>query len=211
MRLQVFLLALCALCCSLASYAPCAMAQDASPPVALQAEPGAAPEAAPAPTEEERQAEARRARARAAAVAIAQAGGPNGWLRREWIMDVNIDLALGQSAKEEGAWAGFGRLRLGVTRVFEPLYLSLGAIGDLNSARDPSFGVQLEALEMISGVQVQLGSSLDTRLTPAALFGLGWEIFGAEGQILFEEDQTQYLFFGKIRVPLSLIYYALTR
>ena len=147
---------------------------------------------------------------RAAALAQIQGSGSQGWLERGWRWDGNIDLALGQSAKDKDELAFFGRLRGGITRVQEPVYLTLGAIADLSTATDPAFGLQFETLEMRSALQLQLGGTIDLGGTPTVHAALGWQIFAFEAQFRLD-DEVQTLFFGKLRLPISWFYYALTR
>ena len=150
--------------------------------------------------DEEKTREVERAKRRAEALVWIGAAGPNGWLKREWRFDLNLDLAVGGPGAASRRF--FGRTRVGVTRVAEPGYYTLGLTADLVSEADPAFGLQFEAMEMVASFQWQVGAMVDTGSVPCLTTALGWQIFALEGQLRFDEETSALLYF-KVRLPVS--------
>jgi len=132
---------------------------------------------------------------------------PGGWLLRGWHADLNLELAIGRDVlgADDARW--FGRVRAGVTRVLEPLYLSAGLIYTQGADRPAAFGAQAEVMDMGTALQLQVGAALDLDGAPAAHLALGWQVFGAEVELRWPNGPAELLVVGKLRVPVSWLVY----
>ena len=155
--------------------------------------------------EAEARAAERTAKNRAAAMAMMDAAGPNGWLERGWRADLNVDLGGGNPWADDWIW--FGRGRVGIMRVAEPTYLTLGVTAEhLWPLPQPTaIGLELEAMEMVSAIQLIGGGGLDLSANWRWHLGLGWQIFGVEVNF----SGSDRLVMGKIRIPISWFVYAI--
>ncbi len=166
----------------------------------------AADEAEEESEEDAAETEARAAKNRAAAVAMMDAGGENGWLERGWRVDLNVDFAGGNPWADDWSWLGRGRV--GLMAVHEPQYLTLGLTAErLWPLEQPyAIGLEIEAMEMVSSLQLIGGGAVDLSGGLRWHAGLGWQIFGVEIDFAGPER----LVLGKVRIPISWLIYAAT-
>src|SRR5882724_9014024 len=89
--------------------------------------------------------------------------GDTSMRERVWTWDVNVDGALGKFSSDSGSsrWTGFGRVRAGVMRIHDLLYLSLGPTYEISDRQVATFGLQGEIMHLRSGLWCQGGLLLD--------------------------------------------------
>lgn len=146
----------------------------------------------------------------AVAMAMIGADQPGGWLKRGWRADLSADLGLYQEelALSRAGWVGFSRLRAGITRVQEPIYLTLGLTGELENTSRPALGLQLEWLEMSTFTHLQVGAMRDFDGEVGLMAAAGWQIVGVEWRA-YRWDRSPMQLIVKLKLPISwFIYYA---
>jgi len=126
--------------------------------------------------------------------------------------DLNLELGYGAVLlKDEKPGFFFGRARAGVLNISDYVYLSMfGATVDYNSRGPVAFGLQGELLHLEMGVWLQLGGLVDVKGRFGGTGSVGWSLFGIEVENRAYEDEIGrgWSFFGKIRIPVSIIYRA---
>lgn len=157
------------------------------PPAAL---PGAAPSLQPVPSTPERP-------------------------RQTVTWDLNLDGAIGHSFEGEGHLSGFGRVRGGLLLFNEsdlqaPVFYALGLTYELSDFSPATFGLQVEAISLNSGLWLQLGAMVDVQPRPGAMAAVGFSLVGAEAQVRWSEGEGAFFaLFAKLRIPLGVIAVAL--
>jgi hypothetical protein len=132
-----------------------------------------------------------------------------------WTWDLNLEGALGKRFLDDEGLGGFGRVRAGLLHIDEselssPRLSALGLTYELSDFRPATFGLQGEFLSVGAGLWAQLGAMIDTQPRPGFMGAVGWSLFGAEAQVRWEEDHgAVFGVYGKLRVPISVIVYAL--
>lgn len=134
--------------------------------------------------------------------------------------DLNAEGAVGWHP-ETGQIVGFGRLRGGLAWIFNsgglaPVrFWSLSAFYDLSNLSPATVGIQAESLSLGSGSWVQLGGLFDLQARAGGvMLAGGFSIFGVEVQRRFYEDTGHgpiWALYGKLRIPISIIAFALAK
>jgi hypothetical protein len=127
-------------------------------------------------------------------------------------------------AQVEGgvAWqrpAGAGALALrgrgGVLLVREPIYFAAGATAGVSPLGLPLVGAQLELTHLFAGVWGQLGLEVAAagaqRGDLVGHAGLGFSVVGVEVQQRLGDGAPRRAWIAKVRVPISIIVFGLTR
>jgi hypothetical protein len=131
-----------------------------------------------------------------------------------WTWDANVEGGLGAYFLDGARFSGFGRVRGGVLRVdeqsiSEPRFLALGMTYEISNLSPAAFGVELETLGLASGLWAQLGAFVDIQPRPGAKLGLGWSMFGVEGQLRWDRnDGVIWAAYAKLRVPVGILGWA---
>jgi hypothetical protein len=127
--------------------------------------------------------------------------------RTTW--DLNLDGALGRLLTDPGQWTGFGRVRGGILHIRDSLYFSLGLTYEISDKTAATFGLQGEVMHLESGFWLQVGGLLDIQPKPGVMASVGWSILGFEFQYRnYEDTGPVAALFGKIRIPLRIIFLA---
>lgn len=134
--------------------------------------------------------------------------------------DLNVEGAVGWHP-ETGDVVGFGRVRAGLAWILNPgafapvRFWSLSAFYDLSNLSPATIGIQAESLSLGSGSWVQLGGLMDLQArSGGVMLAGGISIIGIEIQRRFYEDNGHgpiWALYGKIRVPISIIAFALAK
>jgi hypothetical protein len=138
---------------------------------------------------------------------------------RTTTLDLNLEGGAGYFWGNQSSAIGFGRVRTGVLFTGYPYCMSIGATFEVNNLSMATIGAQVELLHIPWGLWAQLGALADGRANFGGLLSIGWSIFGVEAQIRgYDEVRPAsfnggygFAFFGKIRIPLGFIFYALSR
>ncbi len=127
--------------------------------------------------------------------------------------DANIDGAYGYIFGSKKTDSGFVRARGGLLWVRDPNFFSLGLTYELSPESVATVGVQGEAMHLDSGMWIQVGGQLDLehKARPSGIVAVGWSILGVETQVRsYEGFGVAPAVFGKLRIPLGVIGFALT-
>lgn len=150
-----------------------------------------------------------------AAAAPAQAAPPTGGAPSRWTWDLNLEGGLGKRFLDGEGLGGFGRVRGGLLYVDQsdlssPQLLALGLTYEPSDFRLGTFGLQGELTSIGTGLWAQLGVVVDSQPRPGFVGAAGWSLFGAEAQVRWEEEHgAVFGVYGKLRLPISVIVYAL--
>jgi hypothetical protein len=135
---------------------------------------------------------------------------------RVWTWDLNIEGALGQVFDNENRGSWFVRGRTGVLHVHDDVFLTLGATYDIvklyriGGVDATNIGIQAEVMHLQYGVWLQLGGLVDFTGNGGVDVGAGWSLFGVEYQARnFDTLGPVQSFYGKIRIPVTIIYHAI--
>lgn len=134
---------------------------------------------------------------------------------RELTWDLNLEGGVGKRFLDGEGLGGFGRIRAGLLHIDEsdiasPRLLALGLTYDLSDFEPATFGIQGELISVGSGLWAQVGGMIDTEPRPGFMGALGWSLFGAEAQVRWDEPHgATFGLYGKVRIPISVILYAL--
>ena len=137
---------------------------------------------------------------------------PDAMGERALTWDLNIDGAFGRAFGDVDKPAGFARIRGGILRIREPLFLAVGATYEFSSFTPATFGVQAEAMHLSTGLWIQAGAMIDVQPKPGVMAAVGWSLLGAEIQYRSYDKyglNDTLAFYGKIRIPISIISWAL--
>lgn len=135
---------------------------------------------------------------------------PMGPLWHENTWDSMVELGAGVDTEDKGRF--FARARGGVMWVREPFFTSLGAMVEVGPYVPFGAGIQTEVVHLWTGLWANLGASVDLEARPAAIMGVGWSIFGAEARIQrLGDDESVWTLFGKLRIPVRHLVFALSR
>ncbi len=160
---------------------------------------------------EDKEAAQRRREAQNRAIALANAGALSAGFKRGWQWDLNVDLGIGNELNA-GGLPLMARVRSGITRIQDPLFLTLSPTVDISNVTPLAFGLQAELLSIQSGLQVQLGGAVNIEATPSVHAALGWQIFAVEAQAhLTTIDEPTVIIYGKLRIPISWLIIAFSR
>ncbi len=130
---------------------------------------------------------------------------PFAWEKDMTTWDLNIDAGLGSILGEQ--FSAMARIRAGVQVIRYPLYFTLGPTLEVASGLSPALGLQGEIMQRNYGTWFQVGGMVDTQKNPAWMASAGISFIGVEVQSRFEENQgTDLAVYGKIRIPLSMIF-----
>lgn len=134
--------------------------------------------------------------------------------------DLNAEGAVGWHP-ETGQVVGFGRVRGGLSWILNPgaldsvRFWSLSAFYDVSNLSPATIGIQVESLSLGSGSWMQLGGMMDLKSRAGGvMLASGFSIFGVEVQRRFYEDTGHgpiWALYGKIRIPISIIAFALAK
>jgi len=97
------------------------------------------------------------------------------------------------------------RPRLGATFVKTPWFATVGTVVNFQTDHYTSFGLQAEIVHSEVGMWLQATAVVNVKGTPDAFVSAGWSVLGYEHQI---RDKAHVF---KIKLPISMIYYGLTR
>ena len=133
-------------------------------------------------------------------------------------LDVNLDAAFGRVFDTpEDRPAYFFRGRVGVLHVRDDFFFTAGVTYDFAKVYrvggfDNNFGIQLELMNIQYGIWGQLGALVDTQGNGGLTVAAGWSLFGAEYQVRnYQELGPTMAFYGKIRIPITIIYHAVVK
>jgi hypothetical protein len=145
------------------------------------------------------------AAASAAAMSIDQIGP------QEITWDANLEGGFGRAFGDIHArTVSFGRVRGGVLWAHGEWFTSLGAFYDLSNFTPGTFGIQLEQMHLQSGMWIQIGGGVDVQPRAMGMLAVGWSVLGVEAQYrAFGDGGIGPAIFGKLRIPLGIIGYAL--
>jgi len=131
--------------------------------------------------------------------------------------DLNIDGGVGAAFESDTHLTGFGRIRGGLLLIDEsdiasPSFSALGLTYEASDLSPAAFGIQVERMSLSTGLWGQLGAMLDIQPRPGFMAAVGWSLFGAEAQVRWDKAPGEGAFFaiyGKLRIPVSIIAYAM--
>jgi hypothetical protein len=135
------------------------------------------------------------------------------FMERDFTWDANIEGGLGVGLRDGPAqFLGMARIRLGAMLVSAPNFFMLGATYEWQNKSFATFGLQFEYIHLISGLWFQIAPLLDVQhVRPGVSASVGWSLFGAEiQQRAYEGLGPTTALFGKIRVPVGFLVWALT-
>jgi len=163
-----------------------------SEPAAAPAEPAAAP-AAPAKKAER--------------VETFESMGPHAIT---W--DANLEGGFGRAFGDiHPRTVSFARVRAGILWAHGQWFTSAGIFYDLSNFTPGTFGIQVEQMHLSSGFWIQAGAGIDVEPRAMGMLAVGWSVVGVEAQYRsFGDAGIGPAFFGKLRIPLGLIGFALS-
>lgn len=133
--------------------------------------------------------------------------------------DLNLDAGYGaviDTPENRPSW--FLRTRAGVLHAHDDWFYSAGLTYDIvkvfrvGGYDATNFGLQLEALHVQYGVWGQVGGLVDFTGHGGVTAAVGWSLFGVEYQARTYEDLGPVMaVYGKIRIPVSIIYHAVKK
>jgi hypothetical protein len=140
---------------------------------------------------------------------MAQAGWVEPMGKRLTTWDLNLEGGFGRRVDSDGDWGAVFRARAGVLLVREPRFYALGATFTAQRGFAPAFGIQAESTSSESGLWFQLEGLLDLDGHPGGTFGAGMSLFGVEFQARDSQAGVQGIVLAKVRVPISILAFAL--
>lgn len=178
---------------------------EPSGPQAAEEAPRAAQDIAPPASEEPRAAsdEARRAATAKPRVLDLSVNLTRG-LFWDLSLQGGVGVPLGGDLDRHGRF--MGRLRAGLLLASEPLFVGLGATGELGGLVGAGGGLQVEVLNAYSGLSAQAGVAYggDRRLTTHV--GVGLAIFAVEWTHSYESrPEARNALFFKLSLPIGVI------
>ena len=111
--------------------------------------------------------------------------------------DANIDFGYGSY--------GLARTRIGILKIREPLYFSLGMTATVYNKAPTDFGIQGEVIHLWTGLWTQLGLTTNVKGMPGLNVSAGWSLFGVEAQTILVKGDLSWSYFGKLRIPIGII------
>lgn len=135
-------------------------------------------------------------------------------------LDLDVSLGGGFFWGGPGRGVGFARVRTGVMFASWPLFVSVGATYELNNLSAATYGLQVELMQIDTGLWAQAGPMVDGHGQLGGMLSVGWSLFGVEAQyrgydeVIFDRtshDGYGFALLGKIRIPLGFILYARSR
>jgi hypothetical protein len=134
-----------------------------------------------------------------------ESGGGSAYLRGTMV-DIHADIGYAYKDKILAAKA-----RVGGTLVLDPFFLTLGPTVEIKSKLPTTFGLQAEMMHLGSGLWLQLSPMVDIKGEAGGSVAAGWSILGVEYQEYINRKKLSPMLFVKLRMPFSLIYYAIER
>jgi hypothetical protein len=131
---------------------------------------------------------------------------------RGTFVDANFDAGYGSSLGDNHRGSFLVRGRLGVMLVRAPWFYMIGPTIEWSQISDKkvTMGLQGEIMHLESGAWIQAGGLLDTGARPGFMASVGLSILGAEFQVRDGGDRTITAVFGKLRIPLGYILFAMS-
>ncbi len=183
-----------------------ALAQSAPPAAApAPAPPASAPAASAAPAASSHSSAPAATSPASVAVGLDQLGG------HAVTWDANLEGGFGRAFGDlHPRTVSFGRFRAGVLWAHGEWFTSVGAFYDLSNFTPGTFGIQLEQMHLQSGMWIQVGAGVDVQPHPMGMLSVGWSVLGVEAQYrTFGDGGIGPAIFGKLRIPIGIIGYAL--
>jgi hypothetical protein len=120
--------------------------------------------------------------------------------------DADFQLGLGHQWRQNSQLVGGVGARLGITRVTEPWFFTIGLTGQWVAPETFSMGVQLEAMNLWSGVWIQPGLALQTDGQLMVSGTAGFSVVGVEFRATdFASPQPHLAVLARLRVPVGII------
>ena len=138
---------------------------------------------------------------------------PSSFGRKFTTWDASLDAGYGHQFGDNARGLWLGRAGAGLLFVRDPSFYTLGLSYEYSTLSRASLGLDAEVMQLDSGlwVQVRASSDLDHGMRPGASLSLGWSLFAIEADVRSRESGAVTALYGKLRIPLGLIGFALQR
>lgn len=129
--------------------------------------------------------------------------------RRGIQLDFQIEGGAGLALRGELDYTLFGRARLGMLIVREPIVFAFGGTFELGGTIGIGVGGQLDFIHLASGWSLNLGGAYSLQDRAAAVSAsIGYAILGIEWQHHFSDRDSDAIFF-KVRIPVGVFLFLL--
>ncbi|HEY5372915.1 MAG TPA: hypothetical protein VIK01_04480 [Polyangiaceae bacterium] len=138
---------------------------------------------------------------------------PSSFGRKFTTWDASLDAGYGHQFGDNARGLWLGRAGAGLLFVRDPTFYTLGLSYEYSTLSRASLGLDAEVMQLDSGlwVQARASSDLDHGMRPGASLSLGWSLFAIEADVRSRESGAVTALYGKLRIPLGLIGFALQR
>jgi hypothetical protein len=138
---------------------------------------------------------------------------PSSFGRKFTTWDASLDAGYGHQFGDNARGLWLGRAGAGLLFVRDPSFYTLGLSYEYSTLSRASLGLDAEVMQLDSGlwVQARASSDLDHGMRPGAALSLGWSLFAIEADVRSRESGAVTALYGKLRIPLGLIGFALQR